>query len=664
MAYFNGRDILLAGLKGEKGDKGDKGEKGDPGDLGDCVVQTTGESETAVMSQKAVTDAVNDITETQYVDMVDYAEESETGWVWGYYNTADMSITTTDTFMRTEKPIPVNGFSKVTVTPPKGYAVALAVLNRDRTITNYGQANSTKHPENIDVSFVADLTNAVYFGVSVGRFADADADVYAADSVFCNSVKILLEKERASTVEKGQKAHETLYVEKYDWSKIASDTYPTGWKAGVYRAETGEYTDSDTFIVTSVKIPVDSRMRQIRVTPPSGYSTAIFCYKSDGTFDMYGQANQKTYPHFTDYSPIVDIEEYTAINVAVGYFYGASSQFVADKDFIDSIVMTVGYDSDKIDRREIADYFEAEAVETVESVRNLLTEPCLVFPLITDIHYKSLTERPTIFDNSIENMKRVVSEIPCDFVLNLGDNTDGKAELNTTIERGHYITNRFRELDLPYFCAIGNHDTNWYVETLDLSQKYRAYISGTKDAVFNKTNLGTDCYKDFDNLGIRLVVVNANHDDRYYFSPNTVSWLRDTALDTDNIVLFAVHFSSIPSQNHKNRDPAYRTEITAVLQNFINGGGTIIQVCGHSHADYAFTAPWLTVFSTCGKFESVDVTADGFTCITGYEGELVSPERVEGTATEDSWSVVVVRPQARKINFVRFGAGEDREFTF
>lgn len=53
------------GSQGEKGEKGDKGDKGDPTD----VLQTTGQSTTAVMSQKAVTDEINamksDITELQ-----------------------------------------------------------------------------------------------------------------------------------------------------------------------------------------------------------------------------------------------------------------------------------------------------------------------------------------------------------------------------------------------------------------------------------------------------------------------------------------------------------------------------------------------------------------------------------------------------------------------
>ena len=44
----------IQGLKGDKGDKGEKGEQGEKGDQTD-VQQTTGQSTTAVMSQKATT---------------------------------------------------------------------------------------------------------------------------------------------------------------------------------------------------------------------------------------------------------------------------------------------------------------------------------------------------------------------------------------------------------------------------------------------------------------------------------------------------------------------------------------------------------------------------------------------------------------------------------
>ena len=62
--YEDFTEEQLASLKGEKGDKGDPGAKGDPGislSEGASVVQTIGNDDTAVMSQKAVTNEFRNI---------------------------------------------------------------------------------------------------------------------------------------------------------------------------------------------------------------------------------------------------------------------------------------------------------------------------------------------------------------------------------------------------------------------------------------------------------------------------------------------------------------------------------------------------------------------------------------------------------------------------
>ena len=42
----------------------------------------------------------------------------------------------------------------------------------------------------------------------------------------------------------------------------------------------------------------------------------------------------------------------------------------------------------------------------------------------------------------------------------------------------------------------------------------------------------------------------------------------------------------------------------------------------------------------------------------------MNPKRTLGNATEDCFDVVVVRPGSKKINLVRFGAGEDRALEY
>jgi hypothetical protein len=50
--------------------------------------------------------------------------------------------------------------------------------------------------------------------------------------------------------------------------------------------------------------------------------------------------------------------------------------------------------------------------------------------------------------------------------------------------------------------------------------------------------------------------------------------------------------------------------------------------------------------------------------IEAKKGKAIAPERKLNTASEDLWDVLVIRPQSRKINTVRFGAGDDREWSY
>ena len=79
---------------------------------------------------------------------------------------------------------------------------------------------------------------------------------------------------------------------------------------------------------------------------------------------------------------------------------------------------------------------------------------------------------------------------------------------------------------------------------------------------------------------------------------------------------------------------------------------------GHNHVDAAFTSPDLSIMTNCQRFEN----ENGNPAL--WASGATKPPRQLGTASEDCWDVVVIRPQSRKINMVRFRAGEDREFSY
>ena len=318
----------------------------------------------------------------------------------------------------------------------------------------------------------------------------------------------------------------------------------------------------------------------------------------------------------------------------------------------------------------LRDYYKTEMEKTIKEVRDSISEPSLVFPLFTDAHFASIDNLSTLFNVGIENISYLSNKIPCDFIINLGDSTDGDVDRSITVGRNKYILQKTAETDNDSLYAIGNHDTNYYYTknddgVLSSDQYFPSYLSNLRDVVFD--NLSTyplNYYKDFDGIGIRVIVLDANYLARYSFSENVATWLTNTALDTDYTVVLCEHLSSIKEQNWEARSTANNAAVTSALTAFVNNGGTLIQLCGHAHSDYYFSSPWLAITHGCQKLESVDTTTEAFQAITGYQGSIVSPSRTRRTATEDLWSVFVVKPISGVVAQIRFGAGVNRYFHY
>lgn len=310
----------------------------------------------------------------------------------------------------------------------------------------------------------------------------------------------------------------------------------------------------------------------------------------------------------------------------------------------------------------ISSVFQSEITATVTSVRALQTEPSLVFPLCTDIHYGTAESGDNfLFDRSAQNMLSVMKQIRCDAVVCLGDITEGNSA--NTEAYAAKVNNMLRNLGKPYLLAIGNHDDNRYETggTFTASEMYQYYNSFTENTVaYNASTNGRDFYVDYPAYKTRFIILDSNTVGAYGFASETVTWFTNTALDTpaDYLAIVLVHESPIPAQNYNNSSVTNGTAIAEAIETYQTNGKPIIQLYGHSHCDVAFTTPYLSIGTNCLKFENTN----GDPAL--WPSGAVKPSRTAGTASEDCWNVVVIRPASRKINFVRFGAGNDREYTY
>ena len=316
----------------------------------------------------------------------------------------------------------------------------------------------------------------------------------------------------------------------------------------------------------------------------------------------------------------------------------------------------------------IQSYYEDEMADTIAKVRANNKEPAIVFPLVTDIHrYKASVQTYT---DMIHNVSYFAKNIKCDFVANTGDTIEGDTTKPVALGYAYDDMKAFQDIGVPIIYAQGNHDNNIYSDNVNtdkfnIYEVFQSFFTKTKGITYNFAENGTDYYVDFP-IGVRLIVLNAcnvKNANNYAYGSGTASWL-STVLNTDRTVLLLEHLSSIDSQVWNNNHGTNADAVTTALTTFVNGGGKLVQLSGHSHIDVAFVKPWLSVMNVCQKFEVADISTTNYQKITGYIDQLTAPSRTANTYTADAWTVCILKPNSYELDCIRFGAGNDRYFHY
>ncbi|MBO7260129.1 MAG: metallophosphoesterase, partial [Bacteroidaceae bacterium] len=290
------------------------------------------------------------------------------------------------------------------------------------------------------------------------------------------------------------------------------------------------------------------------------------------------------------------------------------------------------------------DAFLPEIRDTIDEIRAEQTEPCIIFPLLTDIHYGTSESGDNyLFDNkTIGNIKAVLKEIRADAIICMGDITHGNSA--NTKEQAAHINNTLRDLGVPYWLAIGNHDDNRYGTTFTANDMYAYYTAFVDNkAVFNPDTNGRDFYIDIPNFNIRFIILDSNTIGSYGFPNECVTWFENEALQTPAgcLAIVIVHTSPIAAQNYNSLSITNGTNIANAITAYQSSGKPIVQFYGHSHVDVSFTSPYLSIGLNCTKFENTN--GDPTLWPTG----ATKPSRTMGTISEDCWDVVIIKPASR-----------------
>lgn len=321
-----------------------------------------------------------------------------------------------------------------------------------------------------------------------------------------------------------------------------------------------------------------------------------------------------------------------------------------------------------------SDVFSGEVASCQTSLEEKCKGKALVFAVVTDSHVSDTTlDR---WKMTASNIRRVYKAYPLDGVVHLGDMVNGNLPKAQSLALIREIRNDLYKTSPNVMMITGNHDTNtFYGENMDdpISEAEMYSIWGRlNETVVHRPSNKMYWYQDYDTVRVIYLLsslgdgTHGGRGDNWGYPLEEIDWLRDVALDTDKQVLFFSHMAMTSGWvgSKALSLPQNGEALKAVISDFILAGGTVIGlVHGHTHYDFV---------GDNGSFYEISVGCNTLTANTSDQAAdeevapsgAIVPGRAINTVTQDLWELVVVLPEERKVELIRFGAGSDRTIDY
>lgn len=296
----------------------------------------------------------------------------------------------------------------------------------------------------------------------------------------------------------------------------------------------------------------------------------------------------------------------------------------------------------------LAPWFRDEADRVCQRVESLREPGDLVLIALSDIHYST----GCIWPETARNVRAVAERIHPDAIVQLGDVSDGIAPVRVTRSFVGRVLGDLRRCGVPVYGCVGNHDANYFkgnAERLSTAQCAQLYI-GRDEPWY---------YEDFPAASTRCVFLQSfepERKERYGYTSDEVRWLRKALYGTPQgyKVLVFSHLPLYAEIHHWSDTLLNEDRMVRLFGQFNKRRGYALKgfVHGHSHVDQTY---WKQTFPDiaigCAKFEDFEEFKP--------EGS-VTPARKKDDASQDLWDVLILKGDGSRLEFVRFGAGEDR----
>lgn len=307
---------------------------------------------------------------------------------------------------------------------------------------------------------------------------------------------------------------------------------------------------------------------------------------------------------------------------------------------------------------------QREIKKTADSAAELLQKKNrLYFTLLSDTHYVMNGNWETTAA-TIEAVNSKIAEKTGrnpDGIIHLGDFTDGILSKSVCERLSHKVIDRILSWKVLLFVAIGNHDVNYFKKNPELltdSEAAEMYLSYS-----NIESDGKSFYsKAIEGSNLIFFVLNSYKNDepqRYGYTEEQLEWLNREleALPTNYKAIILSHDAPLAELDYWAAEIRNGEKLCGMLEawNKSHDSRIIAFIHGHTHADYV-----------CHKY-SFPIVSIGCSKIEYFEAckrpGFIVPPRYENEITQELWDTLIVDVEANTLDFIRFGAGQDRHVT-
>ena len=322
--------------------------------------------------------------------------------------------------------------------------------------------------------------------------------------------------------------------------------------------------------------------------------------------------------------------------------------------------------------------FKPEIEDTVSKIRNECGEKAYVFALFTDTHTKY--DGNDFWQDTYRNLKAVNDSYNFDAIFHLGDIVEG----NFTKDETEQILSETRQDMLSIsnmsFLLTGNHDDNHVYYN---SNNDGLITDSDRYALLNRFNEIRVCRKQSNQYyyidisdDLRIICLDGmlgdghlgNNGESWGYTDEQVEWMRNDALNTKRQVMVLSHMqlSSIYSRHYDDGYMIYNSDaMLDALSKFKESGGIVIGFFnGHTHADF-MTQNSIGIHEV--QTGTQNMNQSGTFGQSSYSDGAYTPNvpvRKKDSTLQDLWDVLIVKPLSKNVKIIRFGAGEDREFSY